>query len=157
MEVGAAALGVWLAAITPEDGVSWHTLGSHRRLGLGLGICGCPLLVVTELLLTDDPLGRLLSVAAAAAALVLQSTGLGIRVDEGKALECVLLEVVSRLLVLLLHLHETCDGLLRRLQGESLLLLIKDDITPLLALEHSLVHLFYELRHGVLTAHEGVT
>ncbi len=95
MEVRAAALGVGLAAIRPEDGVGRHTLGPHGRLGLGLGVSCGPLLVVAHLLLTDDPLGHHLGVAAGAAGLVLDGASLGVVVEEAALVELVLLEAVG--------------------------------------------------------------
>ena len=157
VEVGAAALGVGLAAIRPEDGVGRHTLGPHRRLGLGLGVSGNPLLVVAHLLLTDDPLGGLLGVAADAAGLVLERTGLGVVVEEPTLVELVLLEAVGRGLISLLSLDDAGDLLGGRLRLQGSHILLVQDVAPhAVAMYHGLVELLDELGRQVLAANEGV-
>ena len=81
MEARAAALCMVLASICPEDGGGWHTRRALAWLGLCLGVRRSPLLawcalvepllikdlepfIVIEQLALEDPLGRLLRVAA---------------------------------------------------------------------------------------------
>ena len=130
MEVGATALHVGLAAIAPEDGVRRNASRARSRLLGCLGVNCCPLLVVAQPLLSLDPLGRLLSVAAATASLELEVACLGINVNERELAHLIILDAVCTLLVTHLSLLQALGALRRRLDCEGSGLLAEDDVRP---------------------------
>ena len=130
MEVGATALHVGLAAIAPEDGVRRNASRARSRLLGCLGVNCCPLLVVAQPLLSLDPLGRLLSVAAATASLELEVACLGINVNERELAHLIILDAVGTLLVTHLSLLQALGALRRLLDCEGSGLLAEDDVRP---------------------------
>ena len=154
--LAATLLLVVLAAIWPEHSVGWDAGRALSRLALSQRISGSPLLVVAQLALADDPLGRLLRVAAGHTRRVLEGTSLGVGVDCGALLELILLELLGAGLLGGLLLLEARGELGRRLGGELGLLQLVHGVAPQVAHEARLVHLLDELSRQVLAAHEGV-